>query len=1390
MVSSFFSRAKSEAQQEAETPVEQPATSPELKSAPQEFAAQIQEWQDTLRQKTRVNLNALSARLNLTGAHPSGLAQLYAERNTRMTSLVRDLQQQNRAEEAVRRIFTASLETASSRGVSQIHIAWGLGTWTSGEETIESPLLFRPVQFSFDNATGESAVQLIGEVTLAPLVAQAVRAVGRELNEAQIVGLTKVRADFSPDPALRALQSALGQVLPNFKYTPFIEIAQFIHPAQKLVNEYANLPALQSSPIVRGLAGDAETLEFLPEGAAEANPFDRDPDAEIGFGDQLPEHLDVVEAISTGVNSLLDTSGGADPTRIVASSLVAAAVNGKTTLYVSAERRRSVQLWEYLSANGLGHAVARVDASNKAATNLLESLKEAFATNVQWADLATIKAQREKLREVRGQLENYTIDLHTPHALWGVSAYDALQVLTDLMAARPGPRTRVRFTPETLTKLANDTEEVARNTLLEAAEAGIFQASDSADAWFGAVISSAEQVAKNLERVSILANEKLPEMRVNMSATAGQTGLTPAGTFQAWEEQLRMLDGIRDVLDVFQPVIFERHVADMVIATASSQWRRDHGAEMKRSQRVRLTKQAKDMLRPGRYVTDLHEELKKAQKQRAIWRQHCEAGGWPKLPANLDEMLREAGEIREILEKLNPVLGTAHGNLTRIDVAELSLLMKRLAQDPVGAAQSPSRLEALKKLNGFGLDDFVKDLRKRSVPATLIEAELELAWWASALGVMLAEISSLGGFAANTLQDWVREFRDLDEEQIRSLAQLAAEQIRRNRSETLAKYAKEERQLRQALADGVVTAANVTQIFASSQFVRDLFPIVISSPALVPAYYTLSEKVDLLVIDSVSDLPLEEIIPLLARAKQIVVTADCSAESATVEKLQKVLTTLQILPDPLRINGYISQLFAKYQVRHAAQSIPVPRLGSRLTIEFVEGRGMPAPDVACIESTSEEVSAIIDLILEHGLTQPERSLAVVASNRIHAQRIREHLKTLAATSPALADFFRTDRHEPFAILHPETVAGQQRDRVIFALGYAKTPHGRVLHNFGEISQKGGENHLAALLSVARDDLHIVSSVQPQEFDRSRFSTSGPLMLLDLLELAKEASTQDASEWPVTDAAPDQLLIDLAHRLHKLGLQVIPNIGGQGGLRVPLAVGHPYLPGELLVALSTDDEVYVSEPSLRRRDRYWPALLESYGWKTRTELSMAVFIDPRKEADAVVELVLDAVDERIAADPKLAAAFARQAQESTESENTEGEDGVSPESDSESEGAQVEASGTDAAFNDLDPETNSGLDSDIVVEAALVSEPNSDSEEFLVLEARKPRGPRPQLAKGLALSAYSDEQLVELAQWLLSDEIERTEEQLMMLLAAELELAKAGTQVEAVLRNIVRRTLGS
>ncbi|MCW1063221.1 hypothetical protein OJ587_11310, partial [Streptococcus anginosus] len=108
--------------------------------------------------------------------------------------------------------------------------------------------------------------------------------------------------------------------------------------------------------------------------------------------------------------------------------------------------------------------------------------------------------------------------------------------------------------------------------------------------------------------------------------------------------------------EVFKPAVYERSVADMVIATASDEWRAEHGESMKRAQRRALTKQARDFVRPGIRVADMHAALSEVARQRDIWRRYSAESDWPTLPEGMTMIRATAaevdGQVRELEEFL------------------------------------------------------------------------------------------------------------------------------------------------------------------------------------------------------------------------------------------------------------------------------------------------------------------------------------------------------------------------------------------------------------------------------------------------------------------------------------------------------------------------------------------------------------------------------------------------------------------------------------------------------------------------------------------------------------------------------------------------------------------
>jgi hypothetical protein len=67
-------------------------------------------------------------------------------------------------------------------------------------------------------------------------------------------------------------------------------------------------------------------------------------------------------------------------------------------------------------------------------------------------------------------------------------------------------------------------------------------------------------------------------------------------------------------------------------------------------------------------------------------------------------------------------------------------------------------------------------------------------------------------------------------------------------------------------------------------------------------------------------------------------------------------------------------------------------------------------------------------------------------------------------------------------------------------------------------------------------------------------------------------------------------------------------------------------------------------------------------------------------------------------------------------------------------------------------------------------------------------PRPPVPAGLPITAYGDDQLDELAAWILSDGVRRDERQLDEALRAELGLTRRNVRVDAAVAGAVRRAL--
>jgi len=1312
------------------------------------------------------------ATLDLSAAHPGGMAQLLAGKPTPLSLLVREPSALAAARRRARAVIAQAGEHSQRYGVAATTAALGIVSWSGdaaeageapddrdapdgGEATDAgasprtsggvaagggqaaptgpfgpAPVFLRPV--ALDEDEQGPVLQLLGRAALNPVLEHALVRAGVDVDPivAPVLGASSDLRE-TLDGVLAAARTRLAEV----EVTERIVVGSFAHPGQILADDLTG-GWLERHRLVAALAGDPEARTSFDVQLPPIVRADREPGTERGVGDLDASQQHVLDVVASGIDVVVDAPPGTATTETVAAVVADAAASGRTIVHLAGTRRAAESLVARLIELGLDGMALDAAAGAGQGREVGALITDRLGASLPDIDAAGIQTMRTELSRLRGTLTARVRAWHTEQPEFGVSAADAMQALAEITLRRPAPRTQVRLSATTIKRLAGRGLENARGELAKAATLGTFQLRRSDSPWYGVALADGEEARSTVERVQRLGARTLPLLRQRMAVAAAQTGLEPAETLAVWVEQLRMLEGIRAALDVFQPAIFERSAADLVAATAPRASRESHEV-LPQAVRRRLRKQAKDLLRPGRHVTDLHAELVAVQEEREIWRQHCTAGGWPRLPEEMSELIAVTDEVVAAVAELDGPLRSTIGDgtvpLDHVDLDRLGDHLLSLTEDESISRALPERTDAIARLEDLGLGDLLDDLAARRVPLEAVTSELDLAWWSSVLEHIIQTVPAVRG--ATSFADEVDRLRELDLAQVDSLVPpVALATASRLRSVAVA----DKTQARELFKAADRARRGVEQLDLRSlaesygAVGRTVVPAWSVPPMLVPQVLPRPDAdgaatIDLLVLDSIQNLALEQVVAAIGRARQVVVVGDVRrGGTGAVARLAEVLPHVQLDGSRTDRDSSLAAFLEKHGYADALVAIPSVPGPSTIRLDVVEGRAL-AVHGGVVESVPDEVEHVVDLVIDHALARPEESLAVIALNPRHAARIRDAVAHAVSDARAIADALDPARLEPFVVVDVEQAAGMRRDAIILAVGYGKTPHGRVIHQFGAVSSPRGVSLLVDALEACRTRLVVTSPLAPTDLDAQRLRSPGSTMLADLLAFAAEGGIASSSS---REGSPDPLLVDLADRLWRMGLEVAASYGPPDGVRIPLAVGHPSLPGTYGVAILTDTPEYVATTNLRMRDRYWRERLERRGWDVLVLSSLDVFLDP----EAAAQAVLDAVSARVRALPQPETSVV-----------------APPMVDDDAEGT---------AADDL-----------VAVNGAHARE-----------------GERPDVFAGLPMGAYSARELEALARWVGSDGVVRDVPELAGELARELGLPPGAPRAEEVLTEVAQRVL--
>jgi hypothetical protein len=242
----------------------------------------------------------------------------------------------------------------------------------------------------------------------------------------------------------------------------------------------------------------------------------------------------------------------------------------------------------------------------------------------------------------------------------------------------------------------------------------------------------------------------------------------------------------------------------------------------------------------------------------------------------------------------------------------------------------------------------------------------------------------------------------------------------------------------------------------------------------------------------------------------------------------------------------------------------------------------------------KEAETVADLVFEHFKKYPEKTLGVVTFSIAQMETVEEIIDRRLREQPEFEHFFQEDRLEGFFVKNLENVQGDERDVIIFSIGYGRDQKGQMTLNFGPLNKAGGERRLNVAVTRAREKVILATSITAADIEISPSSAAGVQALRGYLGYAEK--TDKASKSTIQPNKCDSALEEaLAAEIRQMDYDVTPKVG-YSVYPIDIGVVDPANPGCYLLGIECDGPTYHASNSARDRDRLREQVLRQLGWK--------------------------------------------------------------------------------------------------------------------------------------------------------------------------------------------------
>ena len=424
------------------------------------------------------------------------------------------------------------------------------------------------------------------------------------------------------------------------------------------------------------------------------------------------------------------------------------------------------------------------------------------------------------------------------------------------------------------------------------------------------------------------------------------------------------------------------------------------------------------------------------------------------------------------------------------------------------------------------------------------------------------------------------------------------------------------------------------------EFLYKIFPCWLLSPESVCTILPLVKNLfDIVLFDEASQVFIENTLPIIYRGKNIVVAGDSKQLRPTATFMKRYLGSDMdeeldyTTQAALEVESLLDLAMTRYKsanltYHYRSKNEELINFSNQ---SFYEGKLQVAPNTSknhgrkpiqrikvdghwLNRSNKEEAKAVVDLLKKiFNNRKNNQTIGIITFNAEQENAIEDAIDLECSKNPKFHNFIlkeqnRKENGEDTSIFvkNLENVQGDERDIIIFSIGYAKNEYGKVVAQFGPLSIEGGENRLNVAITRAKEKIYVVTSIEPEELHVETTKNAGPKIFKNYLKYVRAISSGNALEAKIllenarTQIEPvtkkenlSNIEEQIKNELEKLGYKVETNLGNTD-YKISVAIYDRKL-DKYLLGLECDYTAYNSSPSVLERDVFRPAFLKSRGW---------------------------------------------------------------------------------------------------------------------------------------------------------------------------------------------------